>query len=339
MINNLKKNLHAIRKFEFFQLVRLLEQYKKNGHITDVFFSTNYNMYFSPTAVESLDVTHDSQSSSSLTVSINFMGLVGVNGALPPAHNERIAELIRNKDHRMLEFFNIFQNRSIFLFYQAWKKYNFNINFEQAYWNNTQTPTTKLIPSLIGIKQQDKTSSAGFFPKQIALFYAGHFSRQQHSASALQDILCDYLQIPVKISQLISEKFKLECKDLSYLSNNKSDNNILGINTTLGEQIRLSQHKFRIQLGPLSATQFQYFLPRSSNALQKLCAITRQFANHHLSFDIQIIIKPNEIESTQLSRTKNFQLGWNTWFNAKNFNFDVNNLFISESKATNSLAV
>jgi type VI secretion system protein ImpH len=328
-------NLGNVKKYEFFQLIRLLEKYINHGAVTEIFFSVNYNLCFSPTSVEALEIVDDSPNHVSSNVLINFMGLVGTHGALPPPHTECIAELIRNKDHRMLNFFNIFQNRSIFLFYQAWKKYNYNINFEQAYWNNTSTPRTQLLPSIIGINQL-KANTPDFFPDNVALFYAAHFSRQQHSANALEQILGDYLQIPVKLQQLIDERFNLKSDDLTYLSKSSTANNALGISTNLGQQIWLSQQKFRIQLGPLSAEQFHYFLPRSSNGLRKLCAIVRKYADNHLSFDVQPIIKSDEISPLKLGQAKPFQLGWNSWTHSNNFNFEYDKLFISEDRATNS---
>jgi type VI secretion system protein ImpH len=74
----------------------------------------------------------------------------------------------------------------------------------------------------------------------------------------------------------------------------------------------------RLRLGPLTLAQYIDFLPDGS-AHEPLRAITRFFAGEGLDFEVQLILKRDEVPVCELDDTLSEQgrivpqLGWSTW--------------------------
>jgi type VI secretion system protein ImpH len=66
-----------------------------------------------------------------LELFVTMMGLTGPNGVLPRHYTSLIIDRVREKDSTLAEFLDVFNHRSISLFYRAWEKYRFPISFER----------------------------------------------------------------------------------------------------------------------------------------------------------------------------------------------------------------
>jgi type VI secretion system protein ImpH len=97
----------------------------------------------------------------------------------------------------------------------------------------------------------------------------------------------------------------------------KGQFNALGKNTIAGMRAWYSQGKFRLQLGPLSDTEFKQFLP-GSDGLRKLKELTNHYIGPELSYDIQLISAAQHAPQCQLSKAQAPQLGYFTWLKGEN---------------------
>ena len=73
-------------------------------------------------------------------------------------------------------------------------------------------------------------------------------------------------------------------------------NNQLGVNLVVGERIWDVQSKFRLRIGPLTWQQFRSLMPNGP-ALRPLCQMTRLYVGPTLDFDVQPVLKPEEVPS------------------------------------------
>ena len=68
----------------------------------------------------------------------------------------------------------------------------------------------------------------------------------------------------------------------------------------LGERVWDEQGKFRLRVGPLSFAQFREFLPGGAS-LRPLAQMARLFVDAEFDFDVQLVLKADEVPECQLS--------------------------------------
>ena len=122
--------------FEFFQAVRLIERLFPDRAPVGRFVSPdkevmrfNAHSAFPFPASQIQRILWDGDVP---VLVINFMGLTGPMGVLPLYYTEMLLDRVRNRDHAIVKFFDMFNHRMISLFYQAWEKYRFTIAYERG---------------------------------------------------------------------------------------------------------------------------------------------------------------------------------------------------------------
>jgi type VI secretion system protein ImpH len=171
------------------------------------------------------------------------------------------------------------------------------------------------------------------FLDEAFLFYSGVFSHYPRSSSSLEGLLGDYFQVPVRVHQLQGQWLCLGPEDRSLLptpENPKGRNNALGLNVVAGERIWDIQSKFRLRIGPLTYREFRGFMP-NGDALRPLCEFARAYVGPELDFDVQPVLKPEEVPWCQLKADEDNPpfLGWNTWVRCQEFSHEVDNTVFS----------
>ena len=90
-----------------------------------VHFHVNPRMGFPASEIQELQFHEDAPAD----MMVNFMGLTGPQGVLPYVYSELILERLRAKDRSLAAFFDIFNHRAISLFYRAWQRTRFPVNY------------------------------------------------------------------------------------------------------------------------------------------------------------------------------------------------------------------
>ncbi len=327
-------------QFNFFQALRLLElHHLKHGRSLSehdlspekyLHFQSNVGLQLKGPAIEKVTVKKsDNYDFLTFELTTNFISFLGSHGVLPLPFTEMTLQKIKQKDKSFVDFLNIFLNRSLLLFYQAWKKQHVFLHYEQSYLLGKPNPQQELIKSFIGLATPAQTCQTVF---SAMLFNAGHFAKRCRSADALQHILAAFFRVPVRILTFQGEWLSLRDEDCTQLTNSLvPSNNRLGIDSNLGKRIYACQHRIRIQIGPLPYSDWQYFLPKYKDTLHRLFQLTRNFIELSLSFDVQLILKKQDIKCLQLSQNSVFQLGWDTWLYKEKFIDDSFDLILSEA--------
>ena len=302
-------------RFEFFQAVRLLHRLFPERRSVGLFvppqqeivrFAINNSLAFPPGQIHSLEWPDDGQP----RMVINFMGLTGPLGVLPHRYTELIRERLRMKDHTLQDFLDVFNHRVLSLFYQAWEKYRSYVTYER----NEQDRLSRCLLSLVGLNTPGLQDRQEPIKDEAYAFYSGLFSLQTRSATALEQILNDYFNVPVEVTQFVGVWHALEPANQCKMEGSVDYSDQLGLGAIAGDEIWDRQSRARITLGPLSAEKYLSFLP-TGDAWDALRGITRFFANGEIEFEVQLVLKRGEVPPCGLNpvaRTVPL-LGWVSW--------------------------
>jgi type VI secretion system protein ImpH len=338
-------------QFDFFQAVRLLEYRRRErrggpdptsspvGHddvaTEPVRFRAQVSLSFPAASISELREAParrgDAPSPAPVPpeMTVTFFGLTGPSGVLPRHYTELLVQRVRQKDSSLRDFFDIFNHRLIALFYRAWEKYRLPIGYERSCLDDpAHHPdiVTLGLYCLIGL------GTAGLrhrldLDDETFVFYSGHFTHYPRSASALEHALADYLEMPVRVQQCQGQWLTLEPDDQALMPTARyplGRNNQLGVDLVVGSRVWDVQSKFRLRIGRLSWREFQALMPNGT-ALRPLCQFTRTYVGPELDFDIQPVLRFDEVPHTQLSPDPEDGpfLGWNTWMPSETRDHDV----------------
>jgi type VI secretion system protein ImpH len=152
------------------------------------------------------------------------------------------------------------------------------------------------------------------------LHYGGLFAQHPRSALGLQAILNDYFRLPVRVRQLTGQWLKLGAASQSTLDDDGGLR--LGVNSVIGEAVWDLMSKFTLRVGPLTYAQFVELLPDPTPVPKRksfflLSQFTKLFVGPDFDFDVQLVLKAEEVPECQLLEPEEGELGtrlgWNTW--------------------------
>lgn len=311
-------------RFEFFQAIRLLERiYPEKSPVgrdvtpqnEPVRFRSRVSLSFPASEIQELKEIYDEHSDQSkLEMMINFMGMLGTNGVLPIHYTEIAMDRARYGDTTLWAFFDIFTHRSVSMFFRAWEKYRFPINYERG-----KDTFTEYLFDFLGLGTQGLRGKLHIEDESL-LPYGGLIIQKPHSASALRQILSDYFRITAKIEQFSGQWLTLDEESITRLG---QANSTLGRDTVAGTQVWDYQSKLRIVLGALSFNEFQAFLPNGT-AHKPLKSIVCLMIGKELDFDVKLKLKAKDVPSCILTtRAKRRpMLGWTSFLKTKPFKED-----------------
>lgn len=252
-------------------------------------------------------------------MAVAFMGLSGPSAVLPTFFTE--VELVRQreKDVALKDFLDLFNHRTISLFYRAWEKYRLPYNYERfALYQQGDDPFTQVFSATLGVYGEQIKSSLPLQHEEL-IYYAGFFAGPRRSAAALQSSLSEFLDVSVVVNQFKGEWMTLLDDDRSQLPifPLKGKNNCLGVDMVIGERYFTVEGKIELEIGPLDEKEFHEILPGSAKH-QALTNYVALFVGANLDFDLKYKIKPEAVNRWQLDEKKasSFHLGWNTWLNS-----------------------
>jgi type VI secretion system protein ImpH len=251
---------------------------------------------------------HDSPPS--LTTSI--LGLTGSIGSLPQYYTDILLAQKRLGNAALIDFLEIFDHRLLTLYYRAWAKRRIFIPYEIQQQNPTLSDKNAfMLKSLHG--NELKLSSNQQSGQNISVFYAGLLSQQPRSANGLIQLLTSYLSLPVSIRQCEEEWLALSESNQTVLGQ-KQNYNQLGCSIILGKKIKSARDKFILIMEAINYKTFCKLNPYSV-FIHELHSIIKYYINNNLKYNINIILKKEEVPFCKLS--SEFQLGWNTWLLTK----------------------
>jgi type VI secretion system protein ImpH len=236
---------------------------------------------------------------------VHFFGLWGIDGPLPLHLTEYARDRQRNyRDPTLQRFADMFHHRALSLFWRAWADSRPTISFDRPEQDRFATYTG----ALCGLGM-DSLLNRDAMPDLTKLHFAGLLANQTRHAEGLAAILADFFTMSVEIESFIGDWLTLEDRDRTVLGEARETNG-LGTTALLGGRVWSRQHKFRILFGPLSLADYERLLP-GGESFHRLIPIVRNYAGDTLAWDVNLILKADEVPATVLGRQG--QLGWTCW--------------------------
>jgi type VI secretion system protein ImpH len=257
-------------------------------------------------------------------LSVAFMGLTGPSGVLPQHYTELLIRSLRDKSFALRDFLDLFNHRLISLFHRAWEKYRLPAAYER--YAPDEDPVTSSLMALVGL-------DTGYLRRRLAVddeaivHYAGHYSHWPRSVAALEAMLSDFFERPVRVEQFRGRWTWLAPDEFTSLPTRSRPEGAftrLGVDAVVGERVWDVQGSFRIRIGPVGYRQFIHFMPGSED-LAQLVDMTRMFVGPTFSFDMQLTLAKEEVPFLALAPEGDYvpRLGWNTWLKHSAFRADA----------------
>jgi len=247
-----------------------------------------------------------------------FLGLFGTNGPMPTHLTEYIRERIHyHRDHTLAGFADMFHHRMICLFYRAWANAEPTVSFDRPESDRFST----YLGSLAGFGT-DALRERDAMPDLAKSYYTGFLAGQSKPAEGLRALLADYFRLSVSIEQFVGEWLDIQNTDLTRLGETPRTGE-LGCSAILGSSVWGCQHKFRIRFGPLNLNEYLSLLP-DGYRLEQLVAIIRNYIGDELSWDVNLILKKDQVPSAQLG--EGTRLGWTSWLGERGSEYDADDL-------------
>jgi type VI secretion system protein ImpH len=315
--------------FHFFQAVRLLQKMRPDhspvGRFEEprteaVRFGVAPSLAFPASEIQALEWT----SSEPAQMTVNFMGITGPLGVTPYPYTELVSERTRAKDFALRDFLDIFNHRMISLFYRAWLKAQFTIAYEA----DRREPFTERLAALVGLGETGLRERQDVRDESL-MFYCGQLSRSPRSAVVLQSVIEDYFGVKVQVEQFTGTWRRVGRTDLTALEGDEHPAAALGSGALAGDEIWDPNNRVRIVLGPLSAAQYDDFLPTGS-AYGPLRALTRYFSSE-LEFEVQLVMDKAAVTGCVLDveTAESPRLSWTCWIKSREgFNRDPGDTII-----------
>lgn len=248
------------------------------------------------------------------TLAVSFFGLFGASGALPHHYSQMIADRTRIKDYALRDFLDMFNHRLLSFFYRCWKKHQFPVAYETARAAGQEDAMTLGLWALIGNRTRGLADRLSL-PDEAFLYFAGHYSNVRPSADALRSILRQTFGVEVAISEFVGQWMLISRSDQTRIAPTplgETRGNRLGVDALAGQRIWDIQNRFRIRIGPLDHRRFGEFTPLGKS-LRRLVDCARRYVGPQFDFDVQVVLKCDEVVGARLGVPEQAALGWNTW--------------------------
>ncbi len=327
-------------RFEFMQAVRLLERWfmqQEQLGSAEVLqqrlrFRNSLSLSFAPSEIAQLEVRprpepaaesrRDADTANPaeagttgaierLELTPAFMGLLGLNGALPMFYTEQFQQREQyQRDTAGRAFLDIFQHRAVALFYQAWRKHRLPLQYEQ----NRRQHFLPMMLSIAGVGQgalQDRLKAGeGGVADDALAYYAGALQQRPVSASTMARVLQHYFRVPVKLEQFVGRWFALGTSSQTSLGLGNAQ---LGQSALVGERVWQRDLRLRLSLGPMPADRFSRFLPGGpgERALRELLTL---FTGVSLEYEVRLTLAAASVHPARLVDDDQApRLGWDAF--------------------------
>jgi type VI secretion system protein ImpH len=274
-------------------------------------FRNSLSLAFPASEIEDMQVdATDGAGTPRIHITPTFIGLLGASGTLPLHDTERAAARANlGADESWKPFVDLFSNRVIGLFYEAWGKYR----VEHSLDTRGQDELLPLLSALGGLRPASfgPARSYASIPAGVAGYYAGLLRARPIAASSVERVLGEYFGVPVRVEEFVGAWDPIPEKIRSTLGVTKPT---LGFGAALGTRAWRNDLRVRLHIGPLDEETAKAFVPngRSHAALKEMVSL---FAVPSVQYEVRLLLdtpclKPLTLATRGLDRKR---LGLNSF--------------------------
>jgi type VI secretion system protein ImpH len=308
----------GIREYSLFQAVLLVIDQLRGAHpnlsqdelYDQLEFQANPSLGFPGSDVDRVEFFHE-HGQLRARLRFNLIGLVGSGSPLPAFYGEQA--LGDSEDgNPTRNFLDLFHHRLQRLMLPIWKKYRYRACFESG----AIDPFSAQLFALIGLGGEEIRRAKELNWKRL-LPYLGLLSLRAHSAALIEAVLRYYFKhAELTIEQCIERRVEILEEQRNGLG---LANTVLGESLVLGVSVRDRSSKFRIHIRELDWRRFHEFLPIGFG-YQPLCALVRFTLRDPLDYDIQLVLRRDEIRELRIGEQNACRLGWTSWLGHEHAN-------------------
>jgi type VI secretion system protein ImpH len=241
-----------------------------------------------------------------------FMGLLGCSGVLPAHYTERVAEHeMRNKDEGPRAFLDTFSNRSLALFYEAWRKYRLPYKYEAG-------GRDSFMPLLLGLagfgnaalRRRLAHERQGAVLDESIAYFAAAIRHRPTSGAQLARVLTEYFGQPVAAEQFVGHWYDVPAAQQTILGEPTA---VLGAGAMAGVRVWQRDLRLRLVVGPLDRASFDAFLP-GGLAARALRSLLMLFTGVTLEYEVELVLRAADVREVTLADGARIgRLGWDAY--------------------------
>ena len=233
-------------------------------------------------------------------LTVAFMGLTGPSGVLPDHYSDLVVQRRRARDPALAAFLDLFNHRTISLFYRAWAKPRLPVRFEEAA-SPLDDPFSRALAAVMGLGLNAQRPLAALGEGGM-LGLAGMLGRRVRTPGAVRRLASALLDMDVEVEEFQGRWINIAPDERTRLAApvpGERSFSGLGVEAVAGVQTWDVQSRFRLRLGPMTLRQFQaFFQPDGPRAL--LSQVIREAVGPAIAFDLQLVLKADEVPALQL---------------------------------------
>ncbi|KIN70272.1 Type VI secretion protein, VC A0111 family [Sulfitobacter noctilucae] len=234
-----------------------------------------------------------------------FFGMFGPHGPLPLHLTEYARNRQRNqRDHTIVAFANMLTHRMMSLFYRAWRSGQPAASFDRE-----DDEFERRVAAVAGFRG-DAMQERDAMPDLSRRHFAAYMAQNSKNPDGLKSFLSAFFDVQVELEQFVGCWLQLEPDDRWEMGSMAR----LGQTASIGNKVWSRTAKFRLRIGPLDRERYDRFLP-GNEGFSRLEAIVRSYVGDSLDWDVQLILKGEDVPRAVLGGTT--RLGQSSWVDMK----------------------
>jgi type VI secretion system protein ImpH len=319
-------------RFQFFQAVRLIELWLRrrgaaqDGLVTSYLrFQNSMSLGFPASELEAIGVEPPElrPDAASLAAAVqakalryvritpSFMGFLSGSGVLPAHYTERLAQhQLYQRDDGPRAFLDALSNRSLAMFYEAWRKYRLEFKYQL----DGQDRFLPLLLSLAGLGNESLrarlgSDAHGAVRDESLGYFAASLRHRPASAVQLARVLSEYFGQPISIGQFAGAWYEVPQTQQTTLG---GDTAVLGAGALAGARVWQRDLRLRVSVGPLDYASFDAFLP-GGVAARALRSMLSMFTGAALEYEVEVVLRAADARNAALREDGGGRLGWDAF--------------------------